>query len=30
VPADDDDGNAAAGVQSKSSPSMKSIAKDIL
>jgi hypothetical protein len=30
VPGDDDDGNAAAGVQSKSSPSMKSIAKDIL
>jgi hypothetical protein len=30
VPGDDDDGNAASGVQSKSSPSMKSIAKDIL
>lgn len=30
VPSDDDDGNAAAGVQNKSSSSMKLISKDIL
>ena len=30
VPGDDDDGNAASGIQTKSSPSMKSTAKDIL
>ena len=30
VPGDDDDGNSASGVVNKSSPAMKTIAKDIL
>ena len=30
VPGDDDDGNAASGVQTKSSQAVKSLAKDIL